>query len=269
MDGSRFRGGRRSNCLDLVDGWNYTVRLYRPCREILDGTWTFPEVEPVSDHPTRPVGIHPRWRMGITSRPRESGIGRPAAPGWSPDDSRDPHDQGIRRQDRTRHPGLDPDWAPYLAPKAPEGAPNVLFIVWDDVGYGTMDCFGGPVHTPTMTRIADMGVRYSNFHTTALCSPTRASLLTGRNATSNGMATHRGVQRRASRASRPASRSRTASSPRCWSSTATTPTASASGTSPPVRRPAWPRGRSAGRWAAASSGSTASSAASRAAGTPT
>ena len=82
-----------------------------------------------------------------------------------------------------------PDWAPYLAPKAAEGSPNVVFIVWDDVGYGTMDCFGGPVHTPTMSRIADMGVRYSNFHTTALCSPTRASLLTGRNATSNGMAT--------------------------------------------------------------------------------
>ena len=82
-----------------------------------------------------------------------------------------------------------PDWAPFLAPKAPEGAPNVVFIVWDDVGYGTMDSFGGPVRTPTMTRIADGGVKYANFHTTALCSPTRASLLTGRNATSNGMAT--------------------------------------------------------------------------------
>jgi arylsulfatase A-like enzyme len=57
------------------------------------------------------------------------------------------------------------------------------------VGYGTMDSFGGPVRTPTMTRIADGGVKYANFHTTALCSPTRASLLTGRNATSNGMAT--------------------------------------------------------------------------------
>jgi arylsulfatase A-like enzyme len=83
----------------------------------------------------------------------------------------------------------EPDWAPYLAPKAPKGAPNVLLIAWDDVGYGTMDVFGGPVRTPTMGRIADLGVRYSNFHTTALCSPTRASLLTGRNATSNGMAT--------------------------------------------------------------------------------
>ena len=83
----------------------------------------------------------------------------------------------------------EPDWAPYLAPKASDGAPNVLLIAWDDVGYGTMDVFGGPVETPTMKRISDLGVRYSNFHTTALCSPTRASLLTGRNATSNGMAT--------------------------------------------------------------------------------
>ncbi|MCB0829122.1 MAG: arylsulfatase [Solirubrobacterales bacterium] len=82
-----------------------------------------------------------------------------------------------------------PDWAPFLAPQAREGAPNVLMIAWDDVGYATMDCFGGPVECPNMKRIADMGVKFSNFHTTALCSPTRASLLTGRNATTNGMAT--------------------------------------------------------------------------------
>ena len=82
-----------------------------------------------------------------------------------------------------------PDWSPFLPPKAPDDAPNVLFIAWDDVGYGTMDVFGGPVATPNMGRIAAMGVRFANFHTTALCSPTRSSLLTGRNATSNGMAT--------------------------------------------------------------------------------
>jgi len=81
-----------------------------------------------------------------------------------------------------------PDWTPYLQPQAPEGAPNVLMIVWDDVGYGAMSAFGGPIETPTMERIADQGIRYSNFHTTALCSPTRSSLLTGRNATSNNMA---------------------------------------------------------------------------------
>jgi arylsulfatase len=82
-----------------------------------------------------------------------------------------------------------PDWEPYLAPRSREGAPNVLILAWDDVGYGTMDVFGGPVETPNMRRIADRGVKFANFHTTALCSPTRASLLTGRNATSNGMAT--------------------------------------------------------------------------------
>ena len=83
----------------------------------------------------------------------------------------------------------EPDWGPYLAPKAPDGAPNVLMLAWDDLGYATMDTFGGPVQCPNMARIAARGVKFANFHTTALCSPTRASLLTGRNATSNGMAT--------------------------------------------------------------------------------
>jgi arylsulfatase A-like enzyme len=83
----------------------------------------------------------------------------------------------------------EPDWDPYLPPKAPGGAPNILLIAWDDVGFATMEAYGGPVETPTTQRIGDMGVRYSNFHTTALCSPTRASLLTGRNATTSGMAT--------------------------------------------------------------------------------
>jgi arylsulfatase A-like enzyme len=82
----------------------------------------------------------------------------------------------------------EPDWTPFLQPRAPDGAPNVLMVVWDDVGYGAMDVFGGPIETPTMRRIADSGLRYSNFHTTALCSPTRSSLLNGRNATSNNMA---------------------------------------------------------------------------------
>ena len=81
------------------------------------------------------------------------------------------------------------DWGPYAAPTAPEGAPNVLYLVWDDTGIATWDCFGGLVEMPTMSRIAERGVRLSQFHTTALCSPTRASLLTGRNATTVGMAT--------------------------------------------------------------------------------
>jgi arylsulfatase A-like enzyme len=83
----------------------------------------------------------------------------------------------------------EPDWGPYAAPTAPQGAPNILYLVWDDTGIATWDCFGGLVNMPTMTRIAERGVRLSQFHTTALCSPTRASLLTGRNATTVGMAT--------------------------------------------------------------------------------
>jgi arylsulfatase len=65
----------------------------------------------------------------------------------------------------------------------------VLFVVWDDMGYGSWDLFGGLIEMPNMRRIADAGVRFTQFHTTALCSPTRASLLTGRNATTTGMGT--------------------------------------------------------------------------------
>ena len=82
----------------------------------------------------------------------------------------------------------EPDWGPYEAPTAPPDAPNVLYVVWDDVGIATWDCFGGLVDMPAMTRIAERGVRLTQFHTTALCSPTRAALLTGRNSTSVGMA---------------------------------------------------------------------------------
>ena len=60
-------------------------------------------------------------------------------------------------------------------------APNVLIIMLDDAGFAQADTVGGPIHTPTLTRIADSGLRYNAFHTTAICSATRASLLTGRN----------------------------------------------------------------------------------------
>ncbi|MDQ8730004.1 arylsulfatase [Bradyrhizobium sp. LHD-71] len=62
-----------------------------------------------------------------------------------------------------------------------EDAPNILIILLDDVGFGVPDTFGGPVHTPTFTRILNEGIAYNAFHTTSICSPTRASLLTGRN----------------------------------------------------------------------------------------
>src|SRR5262249_59822734 len=71
-----------------------------------------------------------------------------------------------------------PDWAPFEPPKAPEGAPNVVCIVLDDVGYSAMGCYGGPVETPNIDRVAAGGVRVTQWHTTALCSPTRSCLLT-------------------------------------------------------------------------------------------
>jgi arylsulfatase A-like enzyme len=65
--------------------------------------------------------------------------------------------------------------------EAPAGAPNVLLILTDDVGFGATSTFGGPIQTPTFQRLADSGLRYNAYHTTALCSPTRAALITGRN----------------------------------------------------------------------------------------
>jgi arylsulfatase len=72
-----------------------------------------------------------------------------------------------------------PFWQPRIAP--PEGAPNVLLILTDDVGFGAPSTFGGVIPTPALDRIAEMGLRYTNMHSTALCSPTRAALITGRN----------------------------------------------------------------------------------------
>jgi arylsulfatase len=65
--------------------------------------------------------------------------------------------------------------------KAPKGAPNIVIVLLDDVGYGAAGTYGGPVATPALDSLAKQGLRYNAFHTTALCSPTRAALLTGRN----------------------------------------------------------------------------------------
>ncbi len=70
-------------------------------------------------------------------------------------------------------------WAPRVVP--PKGAPNVLLIMTDDVGFGAPGTFGGVIPTPALDRIANNGLRYTNFHSTSLCSPTRAALITGRN----------------------------------------------------------------------------------------
>ena len=71
--------------------------------------------------------------------------------------------------------------------RAKEGAPNVLFIVQDDTGFGQMGCYGSPIETPNIDRLAAGGLRFNNMHTTALCSPTRSCILTGRNHHSNAM----------------------------------------------------------------------------------
>ena len=71
--------------------------------------------------------------------------------------------------------------------RPPAGAPNVLVILLDDVGFGASSAFGGPCQTPTVERLAAGGLKYNRFHTTALCAPTRAALLTGRNHHTVGM----------------------------------------------------------------------------------
>jgi arylsulfatase len=81
-----------------------------------------------------------------------------------------------------------PDWTPALPLTAPKGAPNVLMVVLDDVGFGHLSCYGGPVQTPNLDKLAARGLRYNNFHTTALCSPSRGALLTGRNHHAIGLA---------------------------------------------------------------------------------
>ena len=74
-----------------------------------------------------------------------------------------------------------PDWSMIAGAKAPERAPNVLVVLIDDAGFGGPDTFGGPIATPALTRVQRMGLTYNRFHVTAVCSPTRAALLTGRN----------------------------------------------------------------------------------------
>jgi arylsulfatase A-like enzyme len=82
-----------------------------------------------------------------------------------------------------------PDWEPYLAEKAPAGSPNVLIILYDDTGQAAWSPYGGRIEMPTMQRLADNGVTYTQWHTTALCGPTRSCFLTGRNHHENGFAT--------------------------------------------------------------------------------
>src|SRR3954453_18896111 len=83
--------------------------------------------------------------------------------------------------------GSEPDWGLIGHATPPDGAPNVLVVLIDDAGFGNPSTFGGPIDTPNYDRIAGQGLRYNRFHVTAMCSPTRAALLTGRNHHAVGM----------------------------------------------------------------------------------
>ena len=79
-----------------------------------------------------------------------------------------------------------PAWP--VVPKAPTDAPNVMFVVLDDTGFGQLGCFGSPIATPNLDAVAENGLRYNNMHTTALCSPSRSCIINGRNHHANAMA---------------------------------------------------------------------------------
>lgn len=83
--------------------------------------------------------------------------------------------------------GSTADWKPYIRKKAPEGSPNILFILYDDTGLATWSPYGGRVNMPTLDKLAADGLTYTQWHTVALCSPTRSTILTGRNHNMNGM----------------------------------------------------------------------------------
>src|ERR1700690_3150446 len=89
----------------------------------------------------------------------------------------------------TTYDAKDPDtkFPPIREVRPPAGAPNVLVVLLDDVGFGASSVFGGPCETPVAERLAGAGLRYNRFHTTALCAPSRARLRTGRNHHSVGM----------------------------------------------------------------------------------
>lgn len=82
----------------------------------------------------------------------------------------------------------EPDWGPYTPKRAPEDAPNILFVLYDDTGLAAWSPYGGRINMPTLDRLAANGLTYTQWHTTALCSPTRSTILTGRNHHLNGMA---------------------------------------------------------------------------------
>ncbi|MGH7153061.1 MAG: sulfatase-like hydrolase/transferase [Acetobacteraceae bacterium] len=118
---------------------------------------------------------------GVAASPAPVGnaIGSPAGTRTIPGDVLPPLDLPWGGTANLNAVQSTPWWQPRVVP--PAGAPNILLIMTDDVGFGAPGTFGGVIPTPNLDRIADNGLRYTQFHSTALCSPSRAALITGRN----------------------------------------------------------------------------------------
>ncbi len=106
-------------------------------------------------------------------------LGSPSATTTIPGNQLPPPDPKFGGVIKERASESTPWWPPRVVP--PKKAPNVLLIMTDDDGFGSPGTFGGVIPTPALDRIAKAGVRYTNFHSTSLCSPTRAAIITGRN----------------------------------------------------------------------------------------
>ena len=126
-----------------------------------------------------------------------------------------------------------PDWGPYTPKRAPEGSPNILIVLYDDTGLASWSAYGGRINMPTLDRLAANGLTYTQWHTCALSSPTRSTILTGRNHHLNGMAAITEGSQRISRRPRPhpgtvrhdrrRSFRTTAGAPSGWARTTTSP----------------------------------------------
>ena len=134
---------------------------------------------------TEPKGVPPSDRGTTSWSPQTTGTpGSPDATTTIKGDQLPPPDPkfgGVIKDDALKSKAW---WAPRVVP--PKKAPNILLIMTDDSGFGVPSTFGGVIPTPAMDRVAKSGLRYNNIHSTALCSPTRAALITGRNHHSAG-----------------------------------------------------------------------------------
>ena len=127
-------------------------------------------------------GFFAAWMLSLAAASAQVVTGTPGAPNATTTiygDQLPPPDPQFGGQIELNAAQSKPWWAPRVVP--PKGAPNILLILIDDEGYGAPSTFGGVIPTPTLDRVAASGLRYTNFHTTSLCSPTRAALITGRN----------------------------------------------------------------------------------------